>query len=123
MSSKILVPRKKLLDALNGPLPEFIPHELLESPDFTAPPELAELQATIARLTEENERLNNQLCVCPSCHGQGEVFAGSHSYHGHFQPPEPDMDKCGECDGDGVIGTPIDLAAALAEIERLKGEK
>ena len=83
--------------------------------------EIIELQATIARLTTENERLNNQLCVCPACHGQGEVFAGSHSYQGHFQPPEPDMDKCGECDGDGVIGTVIDLAAALAEIERLKG--
>jgi hypothetical protein len=97
--------------------------------------ELAELQATIAKLEKklnnainldferraEIERLNKQLCICPSCCGQGEIYSGHDSCQGQWQPPEPDMDKCGECDGDGVIGTPIDLATAIAEIERLKG--
>ena len=40
-----------------------------ETPLYTAPPELAELQATIERLTAENERLTDELSACTTAPG------------------------------------------------------
>jgi hypothetical protein len=78
--------------------------------------------AAVLALIAENEQLVDQLCICPTCHGQGEMFAGSYTHQGEWQPPEPDMDKCSECDGDGFIGTADDLAAVMAERDQLKAE-
>lgn len=41
--------------------------------------------------------------ICPTCLGNGEVWAGTSSYQGEWQPPEPDMEPCGECGGDGKL--------------------
>lgn len=78
--------------------------------------------AAVLALIAENEALVDQLCICPACHGQGEIFAGTWSDQGQWQPPDPDMDKCGECDGDGFIGTAEDLATVTAERDQLKAE-
>lgn len=43
--------------------------------------------------------------VCELCGGSGEVYSGHHSYEGYYQPPEPIMDKCPECDGEGKYDT------------------
>lgn len=78
--------------------------------------------AAVLALIAESDRLVAQLCVCPSCHGQGEVYSGHNTWEGHFQPPEPIMEKCGECDGDGVIGDADDLKSLLAERDQLKAD-
>jgi hypothetical protein len=97
-----------------------------------APQDFAALQSTIAQLQAESARIKARLCVCRDCGGQGEVYSGHSSYQGHNQPPEPDMDVCGTCDGDGVLG-PIEdfealaserdlLQARIAELESGSGE-
>lgn len=77
---------------------------------------------TIAAMVEERGRLVAQLCICPSCKGEGETYSGSNTWEGHFQPPEPIMEECGECGGDGVIGDADDLTSLLAERDQLKAE-
>ena len=73
-------------------------------------------------LLAENERVKARLCVCRDCDGQGEVYSGHSSYQGHNQPPEPDMDVCGTCGGDGVLGPLEDFEALAAERDQLKAE-
>lgn len=73
-------------------------------------------------LLAENERVKARLCVCRDCDGQGEVYSGHSSYQGHNQPPEPDMDVCGTCGGDGVLGPLEDFEALVAERDQLKAE-
>ncbi|TRO24874.1 hypothetical protein EQ826_15560 [Ectopseudomonas mendocina] len=49
-----------------------------------------------------------QVDVCDTCHGQGEVYSG-HDQHFHyfdFQPPEPIMDVCPECGGEEAPSLP-----------------
>ena len=73
-------------------------------------------------LLAENERVKARLCVCRDCDGQGEVYSGHSSYQGHNQPPEPDMDVCGTCGGDGVLGTLEDFESLAAERDQLRAE-
>ncbi|WAT30141.1 hypothetical protein [Pseudomonas sp. GXZC] len=78
--------------------------------------------AAVLALIAENERVKARLCVCRDCGGQGEVYSGHSSYQGHNQPPEPDMDVCGTCGGDGVLGSLEDFEALAAERDQLKAE-
>lgn len=78
--------------------------------------------AKVLALIAENERVKARLCVCRDCGGQGEVYSGHSSYLGHNQPPEPDMDVCGTCGGDGVLGSLEDFEALAAERDQLKAE-
>jgi hypothetical protein len=73
-------------------------------------------------LIADNEQLAAQLCECPSCGGQGEIYTGQNTWEGHFQPPEPIMEKCGECDGDGTIGDAEYLTSLITERDQLKTE-
>ncbi|MDP9528519.1 hypothetical protein [Pseudomonas protegens] len=73
-------------------------------------------------LIAENERVKARLCVCRDCGGQGEIYSGHSSYQGHNQPPEPDMDVCGTCGGDGVLGPLEDFESLAAERDQLKAE-
>jgi len=77
---------------------------------------------TVLALIAENERVKARLCVCRDCGGQGELYAGHSSYQGHNQPPEPDMDVCGTCGGDGVLGPLEDFEALADERDQLKAE-
>lgn len=77
-------------------------------------------QSTIAQLQAENARIKSRLCVCSDCGGQGEVYSGHSSYQGHNQPPEPDMDVCGTCGGDGVLGPLEDFEALASERDQLQ---
>lgn len=76
----------------------------------------------ISALIAENERVKARLCVCRDCGGQGEVYSGHSSYQGHNQPPEPDMDVCGTCGGDGVLGPLEDFEALADERDQLKAD-
>lgn len=76
----------------------------------------------VLALIAENERVKARLCMCRDCAGQGEVYSGHSTYQGQFQPPEPDMDVCGTCGGDGVLGTLEDFEALAAERDQLKAE-
>lgn len=76
--------------------------------------------AEVLGLIAENERLKARLCMCSDCGGQGEVYSGHSTYHGHYQPPEPEMDVCGTCGGDGVLGPVEDFEALAAERDQLK---
>ena len=83
---------------------------------------LAASPATVLALIAENERIKTRLCVCRDCGGQGEIYSGHDSYQGYNQPPEPDMDVCGTCCGDGVLGPLEDFEALAAERDQLKAE-
>lgn len=76
----------------------------------------------VLNLLSENERVKARLCVCRDCGGQGEVYSGRSTYQGHNQPPEPEMDVCGTCGGDGVLGPVEDFEALAAEGDQLKAE-
>lgn len=76
----------------------------------------------VMALIAENERVKARLCVCRDCGGQGEIYSGHSSYQGHNQPPEPDMDVCGTCGGDGVLGPLEDFESLAAERDQLKAE-
>lgn len=103
-------------------------HQNRSFPDFMAQNKdyadlvLAANPATVLALIAENERVKARLCVCRDCGGQGEVYSGHSSYQGHNQPPEPDMDVCGTCGGDGVLGPLEDFEALAAERDQLKAE-
>ncbi len=36
--------------------------------------------------------------VCKRCDDQGEVFSGDYHYYGEFDPPEPIMEPCPDCE-------------------------
>lgn len=77
---------------------------------------------TVLALLAEIERVTKRLCVCRDCGGQGEVYSGRDSYQGWHQPPEPEMDVCGTCGGDGVLGPLEDFEALAGERDQLKAE-
>lgn len=83
---------------------------------------LAANPATVLALIAENERVKARLCICHDCGGQGEVYSGHDSYQGYNHPPEPDMDVCGTCGGDGVLGQLEDYESLAAERDQLKAE-
>ncbi|MFL1477843.1 hypothetical protein [Pseudomonas grimontii] len=78
--------------------------------------------SVLLALIDENERIKARLCACRDCGGQGEIYSGHSSYQGHNQPPEPDMDVCGTCGGDGVLGPLEDFESLAAERDQLKAE-
>ena len=78
--------------------------------------------SVIRGLFDDIARLGARLCMCRDCGGQGEVYSGHSTYQGYNQPPEPDMDVCGTCDGDGVLGPIDDFEAIAAERDLLKAE-
>lgn len=83
---------------------------------------LAANPATILALTAENERVKARLCMCRDCGGQVETYSGHDSYQGYNHPPEPDMEVCGTCGGDGVLGPLEDFEAIAAERDQLRAE-
>ena len=78
--------------------------------------------SVIRGLFDDIARLGARLCMCRDCGGQGEVYSGHSTHQGYNQPPEPDMDVCGTCDGDGVLGQIDDFEAIAAERNLLKAE-
>lgn len=78
--------------------------------------------AAVLALLAEIDRIKARLCVCRDCAGRGEIYSGRDSYQGHHQPPEPDMDVCGTCGGDGVLGLLEDFEALAADRDQLKAE-
>ncbi|MEE5088429.1 hypothetical protein V2J74_27115 [Pseudomonas alliivorans] len=78
--------------------------------------------AAVLELITNQKRMAARLLRCTSCVGQGEVYSGRTSYEGYNQPPEPIMDKCGECDGEGVLGDAGDCISILDEVETLRAE-
>lgn len=76
----------------------------------------------VLALLYKQERISNRLCMCRDCGGQGEIYSGHSTYQGYNQPPEPDMDVCGNCGGDGVLGPIEDFEALAAERDQLKTE-
>ncbi|MBX8528536.1 ead/Ea22-like family protein [Pseudomonas cichorii] len=76
--------------------------------------------ATILSLLGEIERISARLCMCRDCQGQGEVHSGRSSYEGYNQPPEPIIDVCGTCGGDGVLGPVQDFESLAAERDQFK---
>lgn len=76
----------------------------------------------IERLKDEVRRITKRLCVCCDCGGQGEIYSGHSTSQGYNQPPEPDMDVCGTCGGDGVLGPVEDFEAIAAERDQLKAQ-
>lgn len=77
---------------------------------------------TVLALIEEHDLAVKRLCACRDCGGRGEIYSGHDSYQGHFQPPEPEMDVCATCDGDGVLGPLEDFESLAAEKYQLKYE-
>lgn len=73
-----------------------------------------------AELQSENERIKARLCMCRDCGDQGEIYSGHSTYQGYNQPPEPHMDICGTCGGDGVLGPVEDFEALATERDDLK---
>ena len=78
--------------------------------------------SVIRGLFDDIERLGSRLCMCRDCGGQGEVYSGHSTHQGYNQPPEPDMDVCGTCGGDGVLGPVEDFEAITTERDQLKAE-
>ncbi|MDD0974802.1 hypothetical protein [Pseudomonas fontis] len=76
----------------------------------------------VLALIAENERVKARLCMCRDCGGRGEIYSGHSSYQGYNQPPEPDMDMCGTCGGDGFLGPLEDFEALAAARDQLKAE-
>ncbi|WP_122425140.1 hypothetical protein [Pseudomonas viridiflava] len=73
-------------------------------------------------LIASGKRMASRLMYCPACQGEGEVYSGRNSYEGYNQPPEPIMNKCGECDGDGALGDTAECISILDEVETLRAE-
>lgn len=78
--------------------------------------------AAVLELIASGKRMAARLMYCPACQGEGEIYSGRDSYQGYNQPPEPIMDKCGECDGDGSLGDATECISILDEIETLRAE-
>lgn len=59
---------------------------------------------------------------CEYCHGQGEVYSGrdQHFHYFDFQPPEPIMDICPDCNGDDLTPSPANVLALIARIRELE---
>ncbi|KPB36758.1 hypothetical protein [Pseudomonas amygdali] len=88
---------------------------LVDLYEFATPSVLLEVIAS-------GKRMAARLLCCTMCGGQGEVYSGRTSYEGYNQPPEPIMDKCGECDGAGVLGDGQECLSILDELEQVKAE-
>lgn len=70
----------------------------------------------------ENEELGRYLCTCRDCGGEGALHTGDWHSYGHMEPPEPVMEKCGECDGTGLLGEIQDLYQVITDRDQLRAE-
>lgn len=77
---------------------------------------------TVLDLIAEIETLGRYLCTCRDCGGEGALHTGRWHSHYHMEPPEPEMEKCGECDGTGLLGEIQDLHQVISERDHLKAE-
>ena len=77
---------------------------------------------SILALIAENEELGRYLCTCRDCGGEGSLHTGDWHSYGHMEPPEPVMEKCGECDGTGLLGEIQDLYQVITERDQLRTE-
>ena len=78
--------------------------------------------SVVLSLIAETEELSRYLCTCRDCGGEGAMHTGDWQSYGHMEPPEPVMEKCGECDGTGLIGEIQDLYQVITERDQLKAE-
>jgi hypothetical protein len=78
--------------------------------------------AAILDLIAENEELGRYLCTCRECGGEVALHTGDWHSYGHMEPPEPVMEKCGECDGTGLLGEIQDLYQVITERDQLRAE-
>jgi hypothetical protein len=76
----------------------------------------------VLSLIAENEELGRYLCTCRDCGGEGSLHTGDWHSYSHMEPPEPVMEKCGECDGTGLLGEIQDLYQVITERDQLKAE-
>ena len=76
----------------------------------------------VLALIAENEELGRYLCTCRDCGGEGALHTGDWHSYGHMEPPEPVMEKCGECDGTGLLGEVQDLYQVITERDQLCAE-
>lgn len=86
------------------------------------PPEMVVPTADLLALIVENETLERFLCTCRECGGEGSLHTGRWHSHHHMEPPEPEMEKCGECDGTGLLGVIQDFYQVITERDQLKAE-
>lgn len=84
--------------------------------------EAAATPAAVLALIAENEELGRYLCTCRDCGGEGALHTGDWYSYGHMEPPEPVMEKCGECDGTGLLGEVQDLYQVITERDQLCAE-
>lgn len=78
--------------------------------------------SNVLALIEHNELLTARLCECKSCGGEGDLHSGDWHHYGHMEPPEPVMEKCGGCDGTGLLGEVQDLYQVITERDQLRAE-
>ena len=76
----------------------------------------------IDQLKAENAELGRYLCTCRDCGGEGSLHTGDWHSCSPMEPPEPVMEKCGECDGTGLIGEIQDLYQVITERDQLRAE-
>ncbi len=76
----------------------------------------------VLALIAENEELSRYLCTCRDCGGEGSVHTGEWHSYSPMEPPEPVMEKCGECDGTGLLGEIQDLYQVITERDQLSAE-
>ncbi|KRP59062.1 hypothetical protein [Pseudomonas trivialis] len=84
--------------------------------------DLKKADIQIDQLKAETEELGRYLCTCRDCGGEGALHTGDWHSYGHMEPPEPVMEKCGECDGTGLIGEIQDLYQVITERDQLRAE-
>ncbi|WP_434706683.1 hypothetical protein J3Q07_16500 [Pseudomonas sp. D4-18] len=77
---------------------------------------------TVLALIAENEELGRYLCTCRDCGGEGSLHTGEWHSYSPMEPPEPVMEKCGECDGTGMLGEIQDLYQVITERDELRAE-
>ncbi|WP_434695188.1 hypothetical protein J3P89_18240 [Pseudomonas sp. Z1-14] len=78
--------------------------------------------SAVLALIAENEELGRYLCTCRDCGGEGALHTGDWHSYGHMEPPEPVMEKCGECDGTGLLGEIQDLYQVITDRGQLRAE-
>ncbi|NMX98639.1 hypothetical protein HBO43_18755 [Pseudomonas veronii] len=84
--------------------------------------EAATTPEKILALIAETEELGRYLCTCRDCGGEGALHTGDWHSYGHMEPPEPVMEKCGECDGTGLLGEIQDLYQVITDRDQLRAE-
>lgn len=78
--------------------------------------------SVVLSLIAENEELGRYLCTCRDCGGEGSLHTGDWNSYSPMEPPEPVMEKCGECDGTGMLGEIQDLYQVITERDQLRAE-